>query len=226
MAPQPLDRAAVDIQARRRPAGGAGRLDDRPEERGVQRGNGQPALEALHGRRAGRAGRRPAVEQPAVATRPCGRRSTREFVSHHYDLKHVMRLILNSRAYQLDSDTLAGERGRPPLLLPLLRPPPARPRCCWTPSAARPACRMRSPATPSASGRCNSPTPASSSYFLTIFGRSERVTACACERSGDVTLPQLLHLPQRRRRPRERSAPTTGRLAALRRRRTRQRQAD
>ncbi|MFN5905788.1 MAG: DUF1553 domain-containing protein, partial [Planctomyces sp.] len=26
------------------------------------------------------------------------------------------------------------------------------------------------------------------------FGRSERVTACACERSGDVTLPQLLHL--------------------------------
>ncbi|MGV2337448.1 MAG UNVERIFIED_CONTAM: hypothetical protein LVR18_26310 [Planctomycetaceae bacterium] len=27
-----------------------------------------------------------------------------------------------------------------------------------------------------------------------MFGRSERVTACACERSGDVTLPQLLHL--------------------------------
>jgi hypothetical protein len=33
-----------------------------------------------------------------------------------------------------------------------------------------------------------------SSYFLTLFGRSDRVTACACERSGDVTLPQLLHL--------------------------------
>jgi hypothetical protein len=27
-----------------------------------------------------------------------------------------------------------------------------------------------------------------------LFGRSDRVTACACERSGEVTLPQLLHL--------------------------------
>ena len=33
-----------------------------------------------------------------------------------------------------------------------------------------------------------------SSYFLTLFGRSDRVTACACERNGEVTLPQLLHL--------------------------------
>ena len=32
------------------------------------------------------------------------------------------------------------------------------------------------------------------SPFLAMFGRSDRVTACACERSGDVTLPQLLHL--------------------------------
>jgi hypothetical protein len=38
------------------------------------------------------------------------------------------------------------------------------------------------------------PDPGLDSYFLSVFGRSERVTACACERSGDVTLPQLLHL--------------------------------
>jgi hypothetical protein len=38
------------------------------------------------------------------------------------------------------------------------------------------------------------PDPTLKSYFLTLFGRSERVTACACERSGDVTMPQLLHL--------------------------------
>jgi hypothetical protein len=30
--------------------------------------------------------------------------------------------------------------------------------------------------------------------FLGMFGKSERVTACACERNGEVTLPQLLHL--------------------------------
>src|SRR5262249_42716866 len=38
------------------------------------------------------------------------------------------------------------------------------------------------------------PDPGLRSYFLTMFGRSERVTACACERSGEVTMPQLLHL--------------------------------
>jgi hypothetical protein len=38
------------------------------------------------------------------------------------------------------------------------------------------------------------PDPSIRSYFLSVFGRSERVTACACERSEEVSLPQLLHL--------------------------------
>ena len=38
------------------------------------------------------------------------------------------------------------------------------------------------------------PGPHTDSYFLTIFGRSDRVTACACERNGEVTLSQSLHL--------------------------------
>ncbi len=38
------------------------------------------------------------------------------------------------------------------------------------------------------------PDPASHSSFLKMFGSSERVSACACERTGDVTLPQLLSL--------------------------------
>ena len=38
------------------------------------------------------------------------------------------------------------------------------------------------------------PDPGASSYFLRTFGRSDRVTACACERSADVSLPQVLHL--------------------------------
>src|SRR5262249_25954280 len=38
------------------------------------------------------------------------------------------------------------------------------------------------------------PDPSVKSYFLGIFGRSERITACACERNPEVTLPQLLHL--------------------------------
>jgi hypothetical protein len=38
------------------------------------------------------------------------------------------------------------------------------------------------------------PDPSNASYFLRTFGRSDRVTACACERTGDVNLPQVLHL--------------------------------
>src|SRR5207247_8980463 len=38
------------------------------------------------------------------------------------------------------------------------------------------------------------PEPGIRSYVLTLCGRSDLVTACACERSGEVTLPQLLHL--------------------------------
>jgi len=38
------------------------------------------------------------------------------------------------------------------------------------------------------------PDPQFPSHFLRIFGRSERVTACACEREGEITLPQMLHL--------------------------------
>jgi len=38
------------------------------------------------------------------------------------------------------------------------------------------------------------PDPGIESHFLKLFGQSDRVTACACERNGEVTLPQLLHL--------------------------------
>ena len=49
------------------------------------------------------------------------------------------------------------------------------------------------------------PDPGAASYFLRTFGRSERVTACACERAGDVSLPQVLHLIS--------GEPTTGKVA-------------
>ena len=58
------------------------------------------------------------------------------------------------------------------------------------------------------------PDPTLKSYFLTVFGRSERVTACACERSGEVTLPQVLHL-QNGETIVQKIASTQGRLARL-----------
>ena len=58
------------------------------------------------------------------------------------------------------------------------------------------------------------PEPNVGSYFLTLFGRSDRVTACACERNGDVTLPQLLHL-RNGEELRRQIADENGRLAGL-----------
>ncbi len=117
----------------------------------------------------------------------------REFVSSNYDLRHVMRLVMNSRAYQLSAET---------------RPSNFRDDRFYSHHSAR-----RLPAEVLLDAICSAtgdpeqfpsyplgvkaiqvPDPGTDSYFLALFGRSERTTACACERTGDVTLPQLLHL--------------------------------
>ena len=116
-----------------------------------------------------------------------------ELVGHGFDLKHIMRAILNSRAYQRTSTTLVENQAdvrfqshylarRLPdeVLLDALSSATGIPD--------------RFPGYPEGVRAVQLPDPGSNSYFLGLFGRSERVTACACERSGDVTLPQLLHL--------------------------------
>ena len=116
-----------------------------------------------------------------------------QFVLHGYDLKYIMRLILNSRTYQLSSATT---------------PENAQDRRFFSHYYARrlPA-EVMSDAISSATGvpdkfpgyalgvrAIQLAEPGVSSYFLSLFGRSERVTACTCERNDEVSLPQLLHL--------------------------------
>ncbi len=117
----------------------------------------------------------------------------REFVTHGYDLKHVMRLILNSRTYQISSDTLPGNQ--------LDRKFHSHYYARRLPSEV--ISDAISAATdvpdefkgyPIGTRAVQLPEPGVASYFLTLFGRSDRVTACACERNGEVTLPQLLNL--------------------------------
>ena len=116
-----------------------------------------------------------------------------EFTSKKFDLRALMRVILTSRAYQLSSATRQGNETD------------AR---FYSHYAAR-----RLPAEVLLDAICDAtgvpdrfdgypvgvravqvPDPGSASYFLRAFGRSDRVTACACERSGDVSLPNVLHL--------------------------------
>lgn len=117
----------------------------------------------------------------------------KEFVAHRFDLKHLMRLILNSRTYQLAAATRPGNRADAKFYshyyarrLPAEVLLDALSQSTGVPD--------HFPGYPVGLRAGQLPDPGLSSYFLSLFGRSERVTACACERNGEVTMPQLLHL--------------------------------
>lgn len=116
-----------------------------------------------------------------------------EFVSTQFDLRHLMREILTSETYQRSSAT---------------RPSNTNDTRNYSHYYAR---RLQAevlhdainhatgttahfPGYPQGTRAVQVPDPATGPRFLTLFGRSERVTACACERNGDITMPQLLHL--------------------------------
>ncbi|MSR42517.1 MAG: DUF1549 domain-containing protein [Pedosphaera sp.] len=116
-----------------------------------------------------------------------------EFVTSGYDLKHVMRLILNSRAYQLSAEPMAAsEKDRRFHSHYYARRLPAEVLLDALSQAT--GVPEQFAGYPVGLRATQLPEPHISSYFLGLFGRSDRVTACACERNGEVTLPQLLHL--------------------------------
>ncbi|MCE9564132.1 MAG: DUF1549 domain-containing protein [Planctomycetes bacterium] len=117
----------------------------------------------------------------------------KEFLDKKFDMRALMRVILNSRTYQLSSST---------------RPANVTDARFYSHYYAR-----RLPAEVMLDAICDAtnvpdkfdgyplgvravqvPDPTTASYFLKTFGRSERVTACACERASDVSLPSVLHL--------------------------------
>jgi hypothetical protein len=118
---------------------------------------------------------------------------TEYFVQSNYSIKALARLILQSRTYQLSSSTKPGNTAdskfyshyyarRLPseVLLDAISDATGVPeRFHGYPEGVR---------------AVQVPDPGVASYFLSIFGRSPRVSACACERSSEVTMPQLLHL--------------------------------
>ncbi|MBY0526190.1 MAG: DUF1549 and DUF1553 domain-containing protein [Gemmataceae bacterium] len=117
----------------------------------------------------------------------------REFVAKKFDLKHLMRTILNSRTYQLSSETRPGNANDTRFYSHYYaRRLPAEVLLDALAHSTQVADSF--PGYPTGVRAIQLPEPGLRSYFLSLFGRSERVTACACERSGEVTMPQLLHL--------------------------------
>ena len=137
----------------------------------------------------------------------------REFVDSDFDLKHVMRLIMNSRTYQLSAATNSSNvrdqrfyshfyarRLPAEVLLDAISSATDQPETF--------------PGYPRGVRAIQVPDPFADSYFLTMFGRAPRTTACACERANDVTLPQLLNLQNGDELHRKLNA-SDGRLARL-----------
>ena len=118
----------------------------------------------------------------------------KEFVSHKSDLRHLMKVILTSRTYQLSSTTRPGNETDSRFYSHYYarRLPAEVLLDAISDAAGLPVARFDG--YPFGVRAVQVPDPGASSYFLGAFGRSERVTACACERTGDVSLPQVLHL--------------------------------
>lgn len=114
-----------------------------------------------------------------------------EFVAKKYDRKHLMRLILNSRAYQLSSTTKpANEKDQ---------------RFYSHYHARRLQAEVIHDALATVTGipdqfdgypfgmrAVQIPDPSVKSRLLAVFGRPERLTACACERATEVNLTHTL----------------------------------
>ncbi len=210
--PQPLDRSATDIKPGEDPrrALAAWMTDPKNEYFAGAMVNrlwahffGAGLVEPVDDLRASNPPTNPALWKALVG----------EFVGHRFDRKHLMRLLLNSRAYQLSSTTrLMNEKDTrfyshyyarrlsAEVLLDAL--------------ARSTGVADEFPGYPVGVRAVQIPDPSLKSYFLSLFGRSERLTACACERTGEVTMPQLLHLQNGDSVVRKVSA-AGGRLAAL-----------
>ncbi|MDB5350766.1 MAG: hypothetical protein JWN86_2013 [Planctomycetota bacterium] len=116
-----------------------------------------------------------------------------DLIAHRFDLKHLMRTILNSRTYALASDPLPGNVADRKFFSHYY---PRRLPAEVLADAIASATGVSEHFEGYADGllALQLPDPKVQSYLLDTFGRPERVTPCACERSGEVTMPQVLHL--------------------------------
>ena len=118
---------------------------------------------------------------------------SKQVVENRYDLKAVMRLILNSRVYQLTADPNGTNREdeqnfshhyvrRIPaeVLLDAISEVTGSPESFPGRPRGTRAIELWDNRLPS--------------YFLDTFGRSERTSPCECGRSGEPTMAQALHL--------------------------------
>jgi hypothetical protein len=129
----------------------------------------------------------------------------RDFVAHGFDLRHMIRLIMNSRSYQLSSEP--NETNREDEMnysRALVRRLSAEQMMdCQTQVAGVPSkfqgypAGMRAAELPGARperARGQRGGPRGSDQFLVAFGKPQRLLTCECERSTETTLNQAFQM--------------------------------
>jgi hypothetical protein len=130
-----------------------------------------------------------------------------DFVRNKYDVKHLMRVILNSAAYQRSSKPLKenapDDRFASHSLLRRLPGEVILDAYSDITGVPTPFDRITSAggdaitpiATyPAGTRAMQIPDPLTTSRFLDAFGRAERLQTCSCERTSDASVAQALHL--------------------------------
>lgn len=137
----------------------------------------------------------------------------RDFAASGFDQKHLLRVIANSRTYQLTSEPAVGS---PPsdkfYAFSIVRRLSAEQLLQAINFATHSEDNFQGVSV--GTRPIELPDPEVPSEFLDIFGRSRRLVACECSRSGDVNINQVLHLMNSDYLHGKISA-STGRVAAL-----------
>ena len=116
-----------------------------------------------------------------------------DFVTHDFDLKHLIRMICNSQTYQLSAEPNQWNRDDKQNFS---RYYPKRLNAEVLLDAINQVTGTSTnfAGAPAGTKAVQLPDNGFSSYFLTVFGRPEASSACECERSSEANLAQSLHL--------------------------------
>jgi hypothetical protein len=131
----------------------------------------------------------------------------KDFVDHKYDMKHLVRTIMNSATYQRSSvplpENVADDRYYSHYLIRRLSAEVALDTYSQATGVPTPFNQLRSAGGDAVENTANYPLgtralqlPDSlvASQFLLAFGRPDRVQTCSCERQQDSSVTQALHL--------------------------------
>jgi hypothetical protein len=130
-----------------------------------------------------------------------------DLIKHRYDLKHLMRTILNSAAYQRSTRPLPGNaaddrfysrylprRLSGEVILDAYSDITGVPTLFTQLKSAAGDSVVPTASYPAGTRAIQLPDSLVLSQFLESFGRAERVQTCSCERSADASVTQALHL--------------------------------